>query len=69
MNSIEFGKRCKQYNLRYRDLFGYVPCRSDYKCSQEEFFDALIKAIETKTEISTFIPKKNIDLHNPNKRY
>ena len=27
MNSIEFGKKCRPYNVQYRDVFGYVPCR------------------------------------------
>ena len=31
MNSIEFGKKCRPYNIQYRDVFGYVPCRDDYK--------------------------------------
>ncbi len=69
MNSIEFGKKCRLYNIRYREIFGYVPCRDDYKCSQEEYFDALIKAIETKRELSSFVSKKNIDYQNSNKRY
>lgn len=69
MNSIEFGKKCRPYNIQYRDIFGYVPCRDDYKCNQEEYFNALLKAVETKAEISTFIPKKDIDYLNPSKRY
>lgn len=69
MNSIEFGKKCRPYNVQYRDIFGYVPCSDDYKCSQEEYFDALLKAIETKEDISTLIPKKVIDYSDNNKRY
>lgn len=69
MNSIEFGKKCRPYNIQYRDIFGYIPCREDYKCTQEEYFDALIKAIETKTEISTFVSKKKINYQNSNQRY
>lgn len=61
MTSIEFGKQCQPYNLRYRDIFGYVPCRGDYICSQEEYFNALLKAIETKQDISTFISKKTTE--------
>lgn len=46
MNSIEFGKKCRPYNIQYRDVFGYVPCRDDYSCTQDEYFQALLKAIE-----------------------
>ena len=58
MTSIEFGKKCRSYNMRYRDIFGYVPCSDDYKCSQDEYFDALRKAIEIKEGISTLISKR-----------
>ena len=58
MNSIEFGKKCRSYNMRYRDIFGYIPCQDDYKCSQDEYFDALRKAIEIKEDISTLISKR-----------
>lgn len=69
MNSIEFGKKCRSYNVQYRDIFGYIPCYQNYKCTQEEYFSALIKAIETRTEISAFLPKKNIEYQNSTKRY
>jgi hypothetical protein len=60
VNSIDFGKKCKSYNIQYREIFGYVPCRGDYKCSQDEYFEALLKAIETKQDIETFVPKKEL---------
>lgn len=69
MNSVEFGKKCRPYNIKYKNIFGYVPYRSDYTCSQDEYFNALLKAIETKCELSTIIPKKNKDFQNTNKRY
>lgn len=68
MISIEFGKKCRPYNLQYRDLFGYVPCRRDYQCSQDEYFEALLKAIETKKDISTFVTKRTLE-PNENVRY
>ena len=69
MNSIELGKKCRTYNIQYRDLFGYVPCREDYSCSQEEFLEALLKSIETKKDINMFLIKKTYDTSNLNKRY
>lgn len=69
MNSVEFGKKCRPYNIKYKNIFGYVPCRSDYTCSQDEYFNALLKAIETKCELSTIVIKKNKDFQNTNKRY
>ena len=50
MNSIEFGKKCRPYNSQYKDIFGYVSCRGDYNCSQDEYFQVLLKAIETNCE-------------------
>lgn len=69
MNSVEFGKKCRPYNIKYKNIFGYVPCRNDYTCSQDEYFNALLKAIESKCELSTVLPKKNTDFQNTNKRY
>ena len=69
MNPIEFGKKCIPYNRKYKDIFGYVPCRGDYSCSQDEYFQALLRAIETKCEISTIVHKKNRDYQDPHKRY
>lgn len=69
MKSIEFSKKCRLYNIQYRDIFGYVPCRNDYSCSQDEYFTALLKAVETKCELSTLLPKKRKDFQDSNKRY
>lgn len=61
MNSIEFGKKCRPYNIKYRDIFGYVPCRGDYQCNQEDYYEALMKAIETRKELSELVPKREVD--------
>jgi len=68
MNSIEFGKMCQPYNKQYRDLFGYVPCRGDYSCSQEEYFNALQKAIEQGKELDQYL-FKHTQPTNPNIRW
>ena len=69
MNSIEFGKKCRPYNVKYREIFGYVPCRDDYLCNQEDYFSALMQAIELEKELTEFIPKKKIDYVNTEKKY
>ncbi len=69
MNPIEFVLKLRPYNKRYKAIFGYVPCDDDYACSREEYFNALLEAIETKQDISNFIQKKVLDYNNPNKRY
>lgn len=69
MNSIEFGKKCRPYNILYRSIFGYVPCRDDYNCSQEEYFEALLKAIDVKRELSSLVPQKKRDNQALNKKY
>ncbi|MBQ8218584.1 MAG: hypothetical protein IJZ79_02440 [Bacilli bacterium] len=58
MNSIEFGKKCRPLNIQYRELFNVVPCRDDYKCSQKEYYDALVTAIEEKKELYHYLPVK-----------
>lgn len=68
MNSIDFGKKCKTYNSIYKELFGYIPCKEDYLCTQNEFFNALVKAINTKKEIDIYLSKKAKDICD-NKKY
>ena len=69
MNSIEFGKKCNQYNVKYNELFGYVPCKDDYIGTQEEFFTALVRAVNEKKDISEFIRIRGPYEYNPEKRY
>lgn len=69
MNSIEFGKKCRPINIKYREIFGYVPCYKNYKCSQQEYYDALVKAVETKQEITNFIPKKSMIHSDSSRKY
>lgn len=69
MNSVEFGEKCRPYNIQYKNIFGYVPCRNDYACNQDEYFDTLLKAIKIKCELSTIVIKKNKDLQNTNKKF
>lgn len=69
MNSVEFGKKLRPYNKQYKELFGYVPSREKYSCSQEEYFEALLKAIETRMDIEFLLTKKTFDETDPNKLY
>ncbi len=69
MKSIEFGKKCRPYHIQYRDIFGEIPCYTDYACSQDEYFEALQQAIETKTELSAFLLKHTIECNDPNILY
>lgn len=68
MNSIEFGMKCRPFNKQYKELFGSVPCPDDYACNRNEFFAALMKAIETETELEKIIPVRAVD-KDPNRLY
>lgn len=57
MNSIEFGNIIKPLNLRYKELFNYIPCISDYSCSREEYIKAMEEALIQKREISAFLSR------------
>lgn len=69
MTSIEFGKKCKPYLVQYRNIFGEVPQFSEYECNQDEFLQALLRATETKVNISTLLNKRIIDYSDPNIQY
>ena len=66
MNSIEFGKKCRPLNIQYRELFGYVPCRQDYKCSQEEYFSALQRSVSLGKELIDFLEQYDYDFEMRN---
>ena len=57
LNSIEFGKKCRPLNIEYGKLFGHIPCFRDFKCSQEEYFEALSRAVKEEREIGEYISK------------
>ena len=58
MDSIEFGKKCRPYNILYRELFGYVPCKEDYICTRDEYYTALVKAVDDKKDLSEYVKKR-----------
>jgi hypothetical protein len=58
MNSIEFGKKCQPYNIIYRELFGYVPCKEDYVCTRDKFYTALVKAVNNKKDLAEYVKKR-----------
>ena len=69
MTTMEFGEMCRPYNKKYKSIFGYVPCKGHFKCNQTEYFEALLKSIETKQDISKFLTKYEYDYSNPNIKY
>jgi hypothetical protein len=60
MNSKDFAKICQQLNIKYRDLFGEVPCPDDYIYEdQQKYIETLKKSIETNKPIGECLKKKN----------
>jgi len=62
MTSKEFSMKCRPYSIKYRDVFGNVPCPQDYVGTQIEFFNALVKAVEQQKSISEYLRKKTMPL-------
>lgn len=69
MTSIEFNKKCKPFNKQYYELFGYIPCRDDYLCTQNEFYNALMMSVFNKKEIGNYLKRKFRDYNDLNKKY
>lgn len=64
MKNEEFSQECRQLNLKYRVLFGYIPRPSDYFYpSKDAYIDALKKSIESSNPIERYLEKigKQID--------
>ena len=55
MTSKEFTRKCKPYNIKYKEIFDVVPCPQDYVGSQDDFFKALLDAIENKKPIDDYL--------------
>jgi len=62
MTSKEFSIKCRPYNLKYRDIFGDIPCPQDYTGTQDGFFKALTSAVEERKPISEYLKKTTIPL-------
>ena len=58
MSSPEVLQKRRELNKAYRALFGYIPSPTDFACTGSEFFDALVKAVEEKKEISRYLSKR-----------
>lgn len=58
LNDEQFEKLLRPYNKQYADMFGAVPYRQNYECSDMQYYDALIKAIDTKTELHRLLKLK-----------
>ena len=62
MNQVEFGKKCRELNKKYREMFGNVQSPSDYSVSYEEYLDAMCKALDKKKQLYEIIPLKNAQI-------
>lgn len=57
MQNKEFNKRLRLVNKQYREIFGYIPCITDYVCTREKYMDALEMAIKTKRELKEYLSR------------
>lgn len=60
MRSKEFTRMCIPYNRMYHKIFGTIPSPRMYAGTQEEFFAALQKSIETKKPIDEYLRRLTI---------
>lgn len=58
MTSKEFSAKFKPYYGMYCDKFDVVPCPRDYAASLDEFFSALLRAIEEGNPIDSYLKLK-----------
>lgn len=57
MEHREFVKACQPWNIKYREMFHYIPDPADYHCTREQFLHALQTAVESKIEIDQYLSK------------
>jgi len=59
METKEFNTLLRVKNKKYLELFGYIPCITDYSCDRERYLEALDEAINTKKELKAILPIYN----------
>ena len=55
MDDKNFKNLIRKVNIEYKKLFGYIPCIENYSCTQDEYKNALMKAVQEKQELSKYI--------------
>lgn len=55
MENQEFNKLVRVLNVKYRDIFGSIPCITDYSCTRKEYLNALKSAVEKRIPISSLL--------------
>ena len=56
MTTREFAAAIKPYNIKYCEMFGYIPKITDFSCGREEYIEALKKSIDEKISLDFIIP-------------
>ena len=64
MDEYQFFAQLRPFNIKYREIFGYIPNISDYSCNRDEYLEALKKSIENKVEISEYILQYSSPIEN-----
>lgn len=65
MKNTEFNAACRKWNVLYRDIFGDIPCITDYSCTREEYLAAMEKAVESGEPLKHLLIGKGSPM-NPN---
>ena len=55
MDDKIFKKSIRIFNIEYKKIFGYIPCIENFSCNQDEYRNALMKAIQAKKELSEYL--------------
>ena len=55
MDDKIFKKSIRIINIEYKKIFGYIPCIENFSCNQDEYRNALMKAIQEKKELSEYL--------------
>ena len=58
MKQIEFNKNLAEWNGKYKELFGVIPCIWEYSCGREEYMCALQKAVRERKPLGEFLNER-----------
>lgn len=55
MENQEFNRILRSRNKQYREMFGYIPCITDYICTREQYMEALELSIRSGEKLEKYL--------------
>ena len=58
MENSKFNQVIKPLNIRYKEIFGYIPRITDYSCTREDYINALNISVKENKELKQTLTER-----------